>query len=336
MARKRSGIEVTASDALEFEPVVSVAERPRRRGLKIVFALITLGAIGTAGWVVYGDRLLAQFSNDGVEVPLLRAKEGPVKVRPESPGGLQVPNRSMLVYDRLSGDEGKAPPVERLLPPPEMPLPVPKQIAQLPAADQPKTARVPTLNDVKAVIPPVPAPPSPAPIARRSREPISLTKRTEPLALKESVPAAPLPTAAITSPTAPPLKAIPIPKVAQTPALKPARPVASATPTQSAKTPATPSAANRAPVATRKAYRVQLAASRTPEGVRAEWDRVRRKNLDLLGDFGLTVTRVDLGQKKGVFFRLRVGPLASDAKARQLCRDLKKRRIGCLVVKPDV
>jgi hypothetical protein len=81
---------------------------------------------------------------------------------------------------------------------------------------------------------------------------------------------------------------------------------------------------------------VQLAASRTPEGVRVEWDRVRRKNLDLLGDLGLTVTRVDLGQKKGVFFRLRVGPLASDAKARQLCRDLKKRRIGCLVVKPDV
>ena len=42
----------------------------------------------------------------------------------------------------------------------------------------------------------------------------------------------------------------------------------------------------------------------------------------------------DLGKKKGVFFRLRVGPLLSDKEARQLCHALKKRRVGCLVVKP--
>lgn len=83
-----------------------------------------------------------------------------------------------------------------------------------------------------------------------------------------------------------------------------------------------------------KVYRVQLAAARTPEAARAEWDRVRRKNLDLLGDLGLTVTKVDLGPKKGVFYRLRVGPLANDAAARKLCKDLAKRRIGCLVIKP--
>jgi len=79
---------------------------------------------------------------------------------------------------------------------------------------------------------------------------------------------------------------------------------------------------------------VQLAAARTPEAARAEWDRVRRKNLDLLGDLGLTVTKVDLGPKKGVFYRLRVGPLAGDAEARKLCGELAKRRIGCLVIKP--
>ena len=77
-----------------------------------------------------------------------------------------------------------------------------------------------------------------------------------------------------------------------------------------------------------------MAASRSPEGARAEWDRVRRKNLDLLGDLGLTVTKVDLGPKKGVFYRLRVGPLANDPEARKLCAELAKRRIGCLVVKP--
>ncbi len=35
-----------------------------------------------------------------------------------------------------------------------------------------------------------------------------------------------------------------------------------------------------------------------------------------------------------VFFRLRVGPLSNVSEARQLCSALKKRRIGCLVVRP--
>ena len=85
---------------------------------------------------------------------------------------------------------------------------------------------------------------------------------------------------------------------------------------------------------TTTAYQVQLAASRSSERARNEWKRLRRKNLDLVGDLELTVVRVDLGKEKGVFFRLRVGPLSNVSEARQLCSALKKRRIGCLVVRP--
>jgi len=48
----------------------------------------------------------------------------------------------------------------------------------------------------------------------------------------------------------------------------------------------------------------------------------------------LSVTKADLGPKKGVFYRLRVGPVADEAAARALCANLAKREMGCLVVRP--
>ena len=79
---------------------------------------------------------------------------------------------------------------------------------------------------------------------------------------------------------------------------------------------------------------MQLAAARTPAAARGEWDKLRRKHLDLLGDLGLTVTKVDLGAQKGVFYRLRVGPIKAEAEARTLCKALAKRKVSCLIVRP--
>ena len=82
-------------------------------------------------------------------------------------------------------------------------------------------------------------------------------------------------------------------------------------------------------------YRAQLAAARSAAAAEREWVRLRAKNLDLLGNLGLTITKVDLGANKGVFYRLRVGPLSDEEKARELCGALAKRRVACLVIKPD-
>ena len=57
-------------------------------------------------------------------IPLVRAAPGPVKVRPENPGGLRVPDRDKLIYGLIegkNGDQEVAPGPERLLPPPEQP-----------------------------------------------------------------------------------------------------------------------------------------------------------------------------------------------------------------------
>jgi cell division septation protein DedD len=80
-------------------------------------------------------------------------------------------------------------------------------------------------------------------------------------------------------------------------------------------------------------YRVQLAAARDLNAARKEWDRLRLKNLDVLGNLGSKITKYDSGAN-GIFYRLRAGPLKKDVDARALCKTLAKRKTGCLVIRP--
>ena len=166
----------------DFRPVRR--PRPKKRwGLRLFALLVVLIGGGTAAWYLWGDALLLDAD---AEIPLVRAETGPVKVRPESPGGMEVPDRDKLVYDRMEGN-GERPQVERLLPPPPVPQlpppaesadrppaePAPPSPAQMPGAPPPETAEaqatpvptpeVPSPEEVEAVKPPPPPPPPPDP-----------------------------------------------------------------------------------------------------------------------------------------------------------------------------
>ncbi len=311
-------IKVTASDALEFEPVVP--EPPKRRlGLKVFVFLVVAGA-GAGAWSYYGDQLIQLWRGGQGGIPLIKADPGPVKVRPENPGGLRVPDRDKLVYDRMQGKSagpgeagGTSGGAERLLPPPEQPLPKPGPKKEV-AKETPKTKpvpEVPTVKDVAAAKRPAPPPPPQAPQASSTS------------AAKETKAPAPEPKAEKLTPPAETRKPAPKPEPKQAAAPKPA-PKAAPKPETSAP----------APIPSGRTYLVQLAAARSPQGARSEWERLRKKHLDLLGDLGLKVTKADLGAKKGVFYRLRAGPLADEKAARQLCRQLTQRQVGCLIIKP--
>ncbi|HIC28126.1 MAG TPA: hypothetical protein EYO85_01580, partial [Rhodospirillales bacterium] len=137
-------IKVTASDAPEFEPVAPVATKSRF-GLKLVVLLVVVGG-GAVAWDRYGDGLMLFVGGGESGVPLVKAAPGPVKVKPENPGGLKVPNRDKLVYGRMNksteGSEGRGP--ESLLPPPEQPLPKPAF---------PKTPEKPMAEKLKPAVP---------------------------------------------------------------------------------------------------------------------------------------------------------------------------------------
>src|SRR5512132_2159358 len=70
------------------------------------------------------------------DAPLIKAGDEPIKVPPESRGGMDVPNRDILVYGRMRGTPGDKPAIERLSPEPEHPL-APPAAPQRPAQTAP-------------------------------------------------------------------------------------------------------------------------------------------------------------------------------------------------------
>src|SRR3546814_8613158 len=85
------------------EPALPVAHRRR---LPIVTAVVVLAAFGAAIWYAY--TMGKQAMVDG-EVPLVAARDDPVRVAPEDPGGMQVRYRDTLVYEQLLSEDRKSP-----------------------------------------------------------------------------------------------------------------------------------------------------------------------------------------------------------------------------------
>lgn len=281
-----SGDEIVPdpSEALEFESIKRV--KPRQRGLWMGLLFVAVAGSASGGWYFYGERMLR---GDDAEVPVIHAAEGPVKVRPENPGGMAIPDRDKLVYDRMKGGV-EEPRVERLLPPPELPKTPPVPVA----TPEPEVAVV---EAPKAIEKPkeLPKPQKLEPGKVKQKKPVvKEVENTEPAVV---------------------VNTDVIPK-AETP-----KPVAK------------PSAANVSS-AFGLAYQIQIAAVRSDEKAQAEWKRLKKKHGDLLGGFSLNVVRVDLGVDKGIFYRLRAGPIAGEDVAKALCQNLAKRKVGCLIVRP--
>jgi cell division septation protein DedD len=319
MASDSPSIKVTASDALEFE---SISPRVRKGGgaiktLMFVFISVILGA---GSWAFYGDSIISIISHSEGEISIVRADISPVKVRPEKPGGLQVPDRDKLVYSRIQngGSESKdQATVERLLPLPETPLTRPSSVpidsAQFSVKAQP-LAETPNVADLVVAVKPTQAPPPPVPtstprMTAKTPKPVLLFKSKVPIIVPK------------TAASKPAITVEPVPK-----------PDTITKATQNRK-PTITSKSNPKTDPSNNVYRVQLAAARNLNAARKEWDRLRLKNLDVLGNLGSKITKYDSGAN-GVFYRLRAGPLKKDVDARALCKTLAKRKTGCLVIRP--
>ena len=341
MARARADLKVAASDALVFE---AIHNKPAKSFQPLKFAAFgcVLIALMASSFFVFSDMLVNFTSNTLNVVPLISAPLDPIKVRPKQPGGLQVPNRDKLVYERIqkgtavSGNDL----IERLLPQSEEPLP--KPVSKFPKTDRepskvngppmnkevtdiPTYPRrsVPSIEDVKSIRPP----PS-LPIAPKAAYRVGKNIADFPLNPNKQGPSSPETIQSSKSAN----KFVPSSSVSsvnkqKAVSLEPRKKISSIADSKDG-------FFSKEPQPSSKSYRIQLAAARTPERARSEWNRLRRKHLDLLGNLGLSVTKADLGPNKGIFYRLRVGPLKNEASARSLCKQLSKRKTGCLVVKP--
>ncbi len=74
---------------------------------------------------------------------------------------------------------------------------------------------------------------------------------------------------------------------------------------------------------------VHLASYRSRRGADRGWTQLRRAHRGVLDDLEPQITKVNLGPGKGIFYRLKAGPVADKAAATEVCRRLKSRRQYC-------
>jgi SPOR domain len=266
----------------EFPTDPDDEESPARshRVIGAILALLVMALFAGGLWFAYlkGTRS-AGTGVANVDVPLIRADQRPTKVKPEHPGGMEIPDKDNLIYNPSH------PQIEHLLPPPEKPLPrptapLPQVVASAPATTAPAT------------------PPG----------------QTGPI-----TPAPPSPMASASPPTSS------VPGTAGQPQQSVVAPPGSGASGLSKPLPGQAAAGTAGP-------RLQLGSVRSQDGARQEWERIKRKNPDLLGSLSATPVRADLGEK-GVFYRIQTAPVADPAIAERLCSELKQRNIGCIIAR---
>lgn len=77
---------------------------------------------------------------------------------------------------------------------------------------------------------------------------------------------------------------------------------------------------------------VQLGSVRSADAARQEWAKLKQGNADLLGSLKANAVRTDLGEK-GIFYRIEAGPFSDSAAAERLCSEMKRRNLGCILVR---
>lgn len=77
---------------------------------------------------------------------------------------------------------------------------------------------------------------------------------------------------------------------------------------------------------------IQLGSLKSYDLAESEWARLSKKHKDLIGGLESKIQKVDLGEDKGIYFRLRTGPFENNAKATAICTSLKERKVECIVI----
>lgn len=292
-------------DPRDLEPAAASSEPAGiRRWLPLAIALAAVSGFGGIVWYAYG-RSSPQVTDNPALAPLIQADIRDYKHRPDNPGGAVVPNQDKLLLNQgVAPTEGR---VERILPPPEAPLPKPVTPPPQMAATAP--------------------PPAPAPRVTVQSQTVPSGNQTVPVRQPQTV-SAPMPLAPVASPTP---GALAQPGVGAPPKA-PSSPVDAPASTQAAATSRQVAAASAPKAVANGAYRIQLAAVKTAEQAEKEWQRIKGSNPEM-ANLHMTSTRVDLGEK-GVFYRVQAGPVADATAADRLCAGLKSKGQGCIVVRP--
>lgn len=239
--------------------------------------------------------------------------EGAWKQRPEQPGGLDIPNQKVQVYQELDNKTATTPAAEHLMPPPEAP--------QASATSAP----------------PPPAVPAAAPQIE-SLTPPKLEIDSIPTTVIESPPAPAIAPAPVSTQAPAPVAApTPAPVTAQAPTPAPVSSVsaapAAAKPPAKAKPPLTIAQVLKDVQTAPKTDRiVQLASVPDEATARDMADKLQTRYASVLGSAQLRVVRANVAGK-GIYYRIQSQPIAG-GDAGKICSAIKQMKAGCILVRP--
>ena len=310
-----------------IEPeVAAVAKTPKSRSMIMVStALVTSLVLGGALAYVYGDF----FSGDSDDNPLIKADNAPTKVEPEDPGGRKFAHKNKQIYDRLQGDE--TPEVAKIVPrqeqvasnaAPAAPA-APAAGNTQPSADGPKKVQTLTVRPDGTVVQSQGAPAA-AGTQVAAANPQQAAPTPPPVV--QNLPPAPAPQQAT--------PAVPPPGTPATMSAPNRRPILDNASNQTAalSTAAQPVAAP-APTVGGEQFVVQVAARRSQTEALAAFADLQQRYPSLLNSYRPIIQRADLGDK-GVWYRLRVGPMTEKTAAATLCQKLKSAGMPSCLVRP--
>jgi len=142
-------------------------EKPAKKkgGAKTLPIVVAAFALLSFGGIVFYAYHQGVRSGSEEAAPLL-TPNGVAKIQPDDPGGLEVPHKDKLVYNRVEAERDDSN-VERLLPPPEDPMqpPAPEEVMVNATPPIPSIIETPVASTKKTETPPLPEPELKAPDA---------------------------------------------------------------------------------------------------------------------------------------------------------------------------
>lgn len=334
-------------------PVRSDFGRYQQRGsrLNMTRVFILLGLLGGAIAIGVAVSTLGGSSSGPEEMPHIKA-EGPVKEKPENPGGIDIPHQDVQVFRELDAKSSgpQAAGVEHLLPAPDKPQPVPVAEAVIPqpaatkeVLDSVAPAKIeevlpvetkaksfeealPDAKDMPSTTPNYEAKPveavKPAPAAKVEKPaPVVTPKKVE--APKTSLAKAENPKLEQTLAR--------LPKelfTAENPA-----PVAAASETAPAVKSPEPvrAVAETAAPSSGKSARVQLASLPDEASARQMMQKLSTQHADTLAGASLTIIKAEIAGK-GTYYRVMSAPMP-EARAKSVCAALASKKAACIVAR---
>jgi hypothetical protein len=318
----------------------SAARRGRRKGLVVTGVVLGAAVVGLGGaFALIGETTMLPSG----EPPLIQASNGPTKVQPQSPGGVEIPNQNKQIYERAAQEAAT-----KVVTREEQPVDV-RQAARTasteatgavtPAAGglnlgEPRKVRTVSIRPDGSVVgsegaapamkPPAPAPTAaPAPagpgaaMAIPAPRPAAATPSQAP-----AIPAATPPSAGGASPQA---------QASATPAAKPPAPAPAPAPQRvaSAEPTALPAAPSASEAVATGGFAVQLGVSSTEADAKATLQRLQGKHA-ALGGLAPMIRKAEVNGN--TVYRVRVGPFPrEDASA--LCSKIQGQGGQCFVAK---